>query len=148
MRGSRIFVRGGPTLTTFFVWFFSDNEGGRIYIPLKVGHHRLASETPFKWRFAGGPMMARHWMLVWFFMGSGPVLPRNPICDFSGGGVRTPCPPPPPPQGSEHANGHPITISLTCYVLILTLSVKLPRMKPTLVAACISQCKTLKCHVI
>ena len=23
------------------------------------GHHRPASETPFKWRFAGGPMMAR-----------------------------------------------------------------------------------------
>ena len=22
-----------------------------------VGHHRPASETPFKWRFAGGPMM-------------------------------------------------------------------------------------------
>ena len=25
------------------------------------GHHRLASETPFKWRFAGGAMMARYW---------------------------------------------------------------------------------------
>ena len=24
-----------------------------------LGHHWLASETPFKWRFAGGPMMAR-----------------------------------------------------------------------------------------
>ena len=24
-----------------------------------LGHHRHASETPFKWRFAGGPMMAR-----------------------------------------------------------------------------------------
>ena len=23
------------------------------------GHHRHASETPFKWCFAGGPMMAR-----------------------------------------------------------------------------------------
>ena len=23
-----------------------------------LGHHRPASETPFKWRFAGGPMMA------------------------------------------------------------------------------------------
>ena len=22
------------------------------------GHHRPASETPFKWRFAGGPLMA------------------------------------------------------------------------------------------
>ena len=24
-----------------------------------LGHHRHPSETPFKWRFAGGPMMAR-----------------------------------------------------------------------------------------
>ena len=24
-----------------------------------LGQHRHASETPFKWRFAGGPMMAR-----------------------------------------------------------------------------------------
>ena len=24
-----------------------------------VGHHRHASETPFQWRFAGGPMMAQ-----------------------------------------------------------------------------------------
>ena len=24
-----------------------------------VGYHRHASETPFNWRFAGGPMMAR-----------------------------------------------------------------------------------------
>ena len=24
-----------------------------------LGHHRPASETPFKWRFAGRPMMAR-----------------------------------------------------------------------------------------
>ena len=47
--------------------FFSDNEGERIQIPLKVGHHRPSgetpwpsSETPFKWRFTGGPMMAQH----------------------------------------------------------------------------------------
>ena len=24
-----------------------------------LGHHRHASETPFQWRFAGGPMMVR-----------------------------------------------------------------------------------------
>ena len=29
-----------------------------------LGHHRHASETPFKWRFAGGPMMVRsQWYL-------------------------------------------------------------------------------------
>ena len=32
----------------------------RIQIPLLAGHQRPASETPFKWRFAGGPMMAQH----------------------------------------------------------------------------------------
>ena len=25
-----------------------------------LGHHRPASETPFKWRFAGGPVMASY----------------------------------------------------------------------------------------
>ena len=42
--------------------------------PFKAGHHRHASETlfnrhasetPFKWRFAGVPMMAQHLMLAW-----------------------------------------------------------------------------------
>ena len=29
-----------------------------------LGHHRPASETPLKWRFASGPMMARfNWYL-------------------------------------------------------------------------------------
>ena len=45
---------------------FLDNNGPD---PLKItklpiqhsmlGHQRPASETPFKWRFAGGPLMAR-----------------------------------------------------------------------------------------
>ena len=29
-----------------------------------LGHHRHASETPFKWRYPGGPMMAH---LEWYF---------------------------------------------------------------------------------
>ena len=41
------FVRGGPTLT------FLDDDG-------REGHHPPSSETPFKWRFAGVPMMAQH----------------------------------------------------------------------------------------
>ena len=56
------FARGGPTVTTFLL--FSFYEGKRIKIALKAGHHRPASETPFKWRFAGGPMMAQHLMLA------------------------------------------------------------------------------------
>ena len=50
------FARGGQTLATFF--FFDGGE--RIQIPLKAGHHLPASETPFKWRFAGGPMLVQH----------------------------------------------------------------------------------------
>ena len=50
------FVRGGPTLTTFF----SLMREGRIQIPLLAGYQRPASKTPFKWRFAGGPMLAQH----------------------------------------------------------------------------------------
>ena len=43
-----------------FISFFCWCEGGRIQIPLLAGHHRPASETPFIWRFAGGPMMVKH----------------------------------------------------------------------------------------
>ena len=32
---------------------------------MKAGHYRPASETPFKWRFAGGPMVARNCILSW-----------------------------------------------------------------------------------
>ena len=63
MRGSRKFCQRGSnsaTLTFFFFVFLLVMRGGLIQIPHKVGHHRSASETPFKWRFAGGPMMARH----------------------------------------------------------------------------------------
>ena len=35
-----------------------------IQIPLKAGHRRPSSETPFKWRFAGVQMMAKHLMLT------------------------------------------------------------------------------------
>ena len=48
-------------LLFFFVFFLGGglvNEW--IQIPLKSGHHWPASETPLKWRFAGGPMMAQH----------------------------------------------------------------------------------------
>ena len=54
------FVRGGPTLTTFFFVFLVLMRREMIQIPLLAGQKRPASETPFKWRFAGGPMMAQH----------------------------------------------------------------------------------------
>ena len=51
------FVRVGPNLITFFLV----DEGIRdSNINKQMGNHRPASETPFKWRFAGGPMMAQY----------------------------------------------------------------------------------------
>ena len=76
------YVRGGPTLQLWQRFFFSFFLGERIQISLKSGHHRPASETPFKWRFAG----CRRWPNVecWLgsfenLRGSGPVLLRYSI---------------------------------------------------------------------
>ena len=47
------FARGGPTLVL-------DDEGERIQMPLKMGHHRPASEThlmAFRWRADNGPKL-------------------------------------------------------------------------------------------
>ena len=53
------FVRG----VQLWQRFLSSMRGG-TQIPISLaGHHRPTSETPLKWRFAGGPMMAKHWML-------------------------------------------------------------------------------------
>ena len=38
---------------------------------LKEGHHRSASETTFEWRFAGGPLVARHCTLAGFVISGG-----------------------------------------------------------------------------
>ena len=42
------------------VQFFFLSVNKWIQIPQKSGHDRHASETPFKWRFAGVLMMAQH----------------------------------------------------------------------------------------
>ena len=55
MRGSSKFCQMGSYSDVFLV-----GEGRGIQILLKAGHHRPASETPFKWRFAGMPIMAQH----------------------------------------------------------------------------------------
>ena len=52
-----------------------------------LDHHRDASETPFKWRFPGGPMMAR---FKWYFDHLSPhqlkniVKVRPPLTKVSG----------------------------------------------------------------
>ena len=57
MRGSR----KGSNFDNFFLIY----DGREIQTPLYAGHHWPASETPFKWRFAGVPLMAQHRMLAW-----------------------------------------------------------------------------------
>ena len=44
---------------------FLVNEGREDPNTTKVGHHRPASETPFQWRFAGGPMLAISMPFCW-----------------------------------------------------------------------------------
>ena len=77
MRGSReFFFREGPTLIKFFL------GGVRLQKPPKAGNYQPASETPLKWRFAGGAIMAHieFWLGSFvIFSGSGPVLLGNPI---------------------------------------------------------------------
>ena len=56
------FIRGGPfllTLTGFLKLFLVDEGVGGTKYNYKSAIINPASETPFKWRFAGGPMMAQ-----------------------------------------------------------------------------------------
>ena len=67
MCASRKFFRVGPPPTAYlYLYCFSwwGEKGKRMKLPLKTDYHRPASETPFKWRFAGGRMMAHHRMLA------------------------------------------------------------------------------------
>ena len=66
-----------------------------------MGHHLPASETPFKWRFAGGPMVAKWLGRFVIFQGDPVQYCKETLyfCDFSGEGGSDPC----PPYGSAHA---------------------------------------------
>ena len=73
------FVRGGPTLTFFFVclffrFFFFFDEGREDPNTTKTGYHRLARETPFN----GAPILNAGLVALCCFRGSGPVFLRNP----------------------------------------------------------------------
>ena len=67
-------------------------------MPLKMGHHWPASETPLIWRFAGVPKMAHHLMLA---KGIQNNIARKPYIFVIFQGV--PDPLPPPPSGSAPA---------------------------------------------
>ena len=60
MRGSRKFCQRGSKFDNviFICLFCLVDEGIDDANITKMGRHRPASETPFKWRFAGGPMNA------------------------------------------------------------------------------------------
>ena len=72
----------------------------------KYHYKRAITGTPAKRRFASVPMMDQQCD----FQGPGPVMVRNPtFCDFSGVGVRTPCPLPPLDLSMKY---HPIACKL------------------------------------
>ena len=58
MRGSRKFIRGGPTLTTFFLCLSFIFDEGREDINTTISGPSFARQrNAIKWRFAGAPMM-------------------------------------------------------------------------------------------
>ena len=67
MAGSKLFAKVFGSrhyrLKNYIVWNCAVLSGGRIQmLPSQqtgLRHHRPASETPFKWRFADGPIVAR-----------------------------------------------------------------------------------------
>ena len=56
MRGSRKLCQRRPNFNFFLVDEGRDDQNIIIGGPSSAG----VSETPFKWRFAGGPIMAQH----------------------------------------------------------------------------------------
>ena len=56
---SESFVRGAPTLTTFFVVFLVD-EGREDPCTNVSGPFSASQRNAIKWRFAGVPMLAQH----------------------------------------------------------------------------------------
>ena len=52
MRGSGKFCQRGPNQ------LFKRKPNTNV--PIEAGHHQPASETPFKCRFAGGPIISSH----------------------------------------------------------------------------------------
>ena len=52
------FVRGDPTLSTFF--FYIIDEGREDLSTIISGPSSARQQNAIKWRSAGGPMMAQH----------------------------------------------------------------------------------------
>ena len=56
----KVLSEGSNFNFSFLFSFLFFMRVGRIQIPLLAGHQRPARETPFKWRYAGGLMVAQH----------------------------------------------------------------------------------------
>ena len=56
---SESFVRGGPILISFYLFNFLVDKGREDPNITKSWPSPAPSETPFKWCFAGGPMVAQ-----------------------------------------------------------------------------------------
>ena len=54
------FIRGCPTLTTFYFLFFLADEGMEDPSTTKSGPSSARQQNAIKWRFDGVPMMAKH----------------------------------------------------------------------------------------
>ena len=96
------FVRGGPTLTTFFFLSFYFDEGGGSEYHYKrgiVGPPAKRHLVAFRWRVDDGPTLNAG-LVAAIFQGIWICIARKPLyfCDFSGG-VQSPSP---PPSGSAH----------------------------------------------
>ena len=107
MRGSRKLCQGGGNFDLFFLFFLVDEgrEGPNTIISGPSSTRQRNAGGPMKWRFAGGPMIAQHWMPAW------------QLCDFQG--IQTSIakktyifvvfqggPDPLPPSGSAHDSSH------------------------------------------
>ena len=57
MSGSRKFFQRGSNFDGFLISFLLVDDGREGTNTSIAGHHRPASETPFKWRFASGLMV-------------------------------------------------------------------------------------------
>ena len=102
IRGSKNFIRGGPTLTTFF---FLVDEGWEdpnttICGPISA-RQRNAILMAFRWRADDGPTLNAG-LVALCFSGDPDQFCYETLyfCDFSGGGG--PDLLPPPPSGSAH----------------------------------------------
>ena len=60
MRKSRKFCQRGSNFDNVFFFSVDEGKGGSKYQPFSACHYWPASERPFKWPFAGGPIMAQN----------------------------------------------------------------------------------------